>query len=138
MSEIENISIVIVKRLKYLSQQKRINYHEAEQYFTHDFHYISKDQNISSNTIYHFLENLNSNECRYEVQKIKILSKNIYLIHLNCINNRIEKIYHNTILIHGVSTLIIKRIENRYLISDAIEFNNEQSSPVYSVLKNFS
>lgn len=138
MSEIESISIYITNLLNYLSKLKKLDYHQAEKYFTQDFHYINKDQTLIKNSIYHFLENLNDSECRYEIQKIKLLSKSIYLVHLKYINDRLEKIYQNALLIHGVSIIIIKRIEDRYLISDAIEFKNDQGSPIYSVLKKFS
>ncbi|MGN5765576.1 hypothetical protein ACNQO6_14670 [Acinetobacter calcoaceticus] len=135
--EKENILNSIKMLLEHLTDLKRSNYAEAELFFTNDFNYLTRTALQRKNMIFNFLEELNNNADEYEVEKIKQLHPTVFLVHLKCFTCSRNRYYAST-LIFPEFILLIKKIGTAYYITEAIDFKNNEASPIYAVLKKFS
>ncbi|WP_436868974.1 hypothetical protein [Acinetobacter courvalinii] len=126
--------IAFVEKLMHL---KRTSYVAAEDFFTDDFNYLTKAVPQSKNMIFNFLDELNNNADEYEVEKIKQLHPTVFLVHLKCFTCSRNRYYAST-LIFPEFILLIKKIGTAYYITEAIDFKNNEASPIYAFLEKFS
>ncbi|MCU4576244.1 hypothetical protein KTJ34_02300 [Acinetobacter courvalinii] len=124
-----------VEKLMHL---KRTSYVAAEDCFTDDFNYLTKAVPQSKNMIFNFLEDLNNAQYQYEIEKIKTLQQTVYLVYLKCTNRSRNNMEINTLMGTDRILLIIKQLETECYLTEAIDFKNNETNPIYAVLEKFS
>lgn len=124
-----------VEKLMHL---KTTSYVAAEDFFTDDFNYLTKAVPQSKNMIFNFLDDLNNAQYQYEIEKIKTVQQTVYLVYLKCTNRRWNNMEINTLFGTDRILLIIKQLETGCYLTEAIDFKNNETNPIYTVLKNLA
>lgn len=122
-----------VEKLMHL---KTTSYVAAEDCFTDDFNYLTKAVPQSKNMIFNFLDDLNNDQ--YQIEKIKTVQQTVYLVYLKCTNRSRNNMEINTLMGTDRILLIIKQLETGCYLTEAIDFKNNETNPIYAVLEKFS
>ncbi len=124
-----------VEKLMHL---KRTGYVAAEDFFADDFNYLTKTVPQSKNMIFNFLDDLNNDQYQYEIEKIKTVQQTVYLVYLKCTNRSRNNMEINPLFGTDRILLIIKQLETGCYLTEAIDFKNNETNPIYAVLEKFS
>jgi hypothetical protein len=128
----------LINFIAHLSNLKNHENKLYDQYFSNNFTLTSNNEEINKNeSILFFLNKINNKITKYEINKIKSISENNYILYLKYTSLKTTKGQEKNW--NGMITIIINISNENFIINDVLDYyENKYQNSIYDILVEYS